>query len=430
MHQFVAELYPICRSITGDGLRETLREIGRRVPLDIREVPTGAQVLDWTIPEEWNIRDAYVKDRTGRRVIDFQQHNLHVLNYSQPISETMSLEQLRPHLYSLPEQPELIPYRTSYYQKNWGFCLSHEQLLQLDDEPYEVEIDSTLASGSLSYGELYLPGATSEEVFFSCHVCHPSLANDNLSAVAVTTTLAEELARCPRRYSYRFLWAPGTIGAIAWLARNEKATTRIRHGLVAAGVGDAGPFTYKRSRQAAAEIDRAVEQVLRDAGEPHEIRDFSPYGYDERQYGSPGWNLPVGRLTRTPHGEYPEYHTSADNLEFVEAASLEQALSVYLQIVDVLETNRRYVNQQPKGEPQLGRRGLYAAIGGKTDIQQRQHAMLWVLNLSDGRHTLLDIAEKAKMHYGSIRDAAQLLLEHDLLATASDEDPHGGNCNV
>ena len=415
MFDLVTELYPLCRSITGDGVRKTLEILRKRVALDVHEVPTGTSVFDWTVPKEWNVRDAYVAAADGRRVIDFKRSNLHVLGYSVPVRERMSLARLREHLFSRPDLPDAIPYRTSYYRETWGFCLSDRQLRALPDGEYDVVIDSTLAPGSLTYGECYLPGAEDDEVLLSCHVCHPSLCNDNLSGIAVVAALAEYLASRPRRYSYRVLFIPGTIGSITWLARNEDRVSKIKHGLVVTGVGDRGAFTYKRSRRGDAEIDRVVAHVLRHADGPHRVIDFVPYGYDERQYCSPGFDLPVGCFMRTPHGEYAEYHTSADDLGFVTPAALEESLSACQRIVDVLEGNVRYANQNPKCEPQLGKRGLYRSLGGGLERASREMAMLWVLNLSDGRHTLLDIAERAALPFAAVRDAAAALAEQRLL---------------
>jgi aminopeptidase-like protein len=415
MHALIRELYPICRSITGDGVRETLRRIARDIPLKIHEIPTGTRVLDWTIPKEWNIKGAYIKRSDGSKVVDFSDSNLHVLNYSAPVHETLTLEKLREHLSSMPEHPDWIPYRTSYFAERWGFCLSHKQLAAMREGLYEVRIDSSLSDGHLTYGEICVPGRSTDEVLLSCHVCHPSLCNDNLSGIALCAFLAQELSRCSLRYSYRFLFIPGTIGAITWLARNEKGVERIRHGLVVAGVGDAGAMTYKRSRRGDAEIDRAVARVLVDSGDPHELVDFSPHGYDERQYCSPGFNLPVGSLTRTPHGRYAEYHTSADGLDFVRPASLGDSFAKYLSVIGVLERNRALLNRNPKGEPQLGRRGLYRDVGGHVEARELESAMLWVLNLSDGGCSLLDIAERSRLRFEQIETAAGLLEGSGLL---------------
>jgi aminopeptidase-like protein len=419
MHALVQELYPVCRSITGDGVRITLARLQRDLPLQVHEVPSGTRVFDWTVPREWNIRDAWVKNARGERVIDFQRHNLHVVNYSVPIRARMRLADLGPHLHSLPDQPDLIPYRTTYYEENWGFCLAHRQLEQLRDEEYEVCIDSTLQDGHLTYGECVVPGSSRQEVLVSCHVCHPSLCNDNLSGIAVAAFLARHLGQVAVRHTYRFVFVPGTIGAITWLSRNEERTRDIAHGLVLTGIGDRGGFTYKQSRRGDAAIDRAVAHVLQHSQREHAIEPFSPYGYDERQYGSPGFDLPVGCLMRSPHGRYPQYHTSGDDLDFVDPQALADSLLTLLSVFEVLEHDGRFLNLNPKCEPQLGRRGLYAGVGG-TGIRDLQMAMLWVLNLSDGGNSLLDIAHRARLPFGTIRQAAALLQRHELLAPVQD----------
>ncbi|MCX2980954.1 DUF4910 domain-containing protein [Halieaceae bacterium IMCC14734] len=421
LHACVTRLFPICRSITGDGVRETLSILSETVALDIHNVPSGAQVLDWTIPNEWNIRDAWIKDASGQRVIDFRQSNLHVLNYSTPVKRTMSLEALKPHLFTLPEQPDRIPYRTSYYVENWGFCLSHAQFEALPQGDYEVCIDATLAPGNLCYGEQLISGGTDEEILISCHICHPSMANDNLSGMAVAVHLARHLQALSEvgalRYSYRFLFIPAAIGSIAWLSRNPEVIPRIRHGLVLACLGDSGAHTYKRSRRGNTEVDRAAADILKH--EPHSaIRDFSPYGYDERQYCSPGFNLPMGRLTRTPNGEFTQYHTDADNLEFVKPEQLAKSLLTCFDILQLLERNRRYLNQKPYGEPQLGKYGLYSNTGGSTSSPARQLALLWVLSLSDGEHSLLDICQLAELPFAEIANAADALAQVGLLTEA------------
>lgn len=415
MYDLVAALYPICRSITGNGVRQTLGLIQQHVPLTLHEVPTGTPVFDWTVPKEWNIRDAFVARTSGERVIDFKRSNLHVVSYSVPVRKRVSRAELLEHVHTLPEHPDWTPYRTSYYKETWGFCLPHNDWLTLTDDEYDVCIDASLEAGSLTYGELYLRGTSPDEVLLTCHVCHPSLANDNLSGAALLAFLARHLATRPRRYSYRLLFIPGTIGSITWLARNEGRVANIKHGLVVAGVGQAAPPTYKRSRRGDAEIDRAVAHVLRHAGRDYEILDFSPYGYDERQFCSPGFNLPVGCLMRTPHGRYSEYHTSADNLEFVRPRSLAESFALAVSVVDLLEHNRIYRSLNPKCEPQLGKRGLYRTMGGQRDAGVDELALLWVLNLSDGTHTLLDIAERSRMAFGAIRAAAEALLAAQLL---------------
>lgn len=418
MHDLAAELYPICRSITGDGVRETLARIAREIPLDVEEVPSGTPVFDWTVPKEWNIREAWIEDGRGERVVDFARSNLHVVSYSVPVRRRVSLEELRQHVFTLPDHPDWIPYRTSYYDESWGFCLSQAVLDGLTDPEYDVCIDSSLEDGHLTYGECHLEGEKEDEILISCHVCHPSLANDNLSGIAVATEAAKALMAAPRRHSYRFLFLPVTIGAITWLARNEDRLRRIKHGLVVTGLGDPGHSTYKRSRRGDAEVDRAAAHVLEHSGDAHEVQDFFPYGYDERQYCSPGFDLPVGCLMRTPHGRYPEYHTSADDLEFVRPEKLRDSLAKLLAICSLLERNRTYVNLEPKCEPQLGRRGLYDAIGGDVDRQRSQLAMLWVLNQSDGTNSLLDIGERSGLPFDAIERAAGILRDHELLAEA------------
>ena len=430
MCAFMAELFPICRSITGQGVRDTLARIGAHIDLQVHEIPTGTQVLDWTVPREWNIRAAHVADPSGRTVIDFGDSNLHVVGYSVPVRKTIPLAELKRHLFSLPDHPDWIPYRTAYYAETWGFCMRHRDLEALEEGDYEVVIDSTLEDGSLTYGECFLPGDLEEEILIHCHTCHPSLANDNLSGIALATFLAKHLRELPTRYSYRFLFLPGTIGAIAWLGQNQDHVDRIRHGLVVCCVGDPGAFTYKQSRRSNADIDRAVEYVLSQRATPYGILEFEPWGYDERQYCSPGFDLPVGSLTRSRNGAYPEYHTSADDLDLVVPEAIGESLEVYLDVLDVLEHDRPYRNLSPKGEPQLGRRGLYPSIGGQ-QAKERQLALLWVLNLSDGNHGLLDIAVRSRLPFAELRWAVEALTEHGLLAPPEADGPHGvGSSNA
>jgi aminopeptidase-like protein len=417
-----SEIYPICRSITGPGVRDTLDVVGRHIDLEVHEVPTGTRVFDWTVPNEWIVRDAYIKDETGRKVVDFHDCNLHVLGYSQAVHARIALDELKKHVFTLPDQPGLIPYRTSYYADRWGFCMSHDRLCSLPDGLYEVLIDAAHIDGSLTYGEYLHRGESEDEFLLSAHVCHPSLANDNCSGVALLTHLAERLVRLKTRYSYRFLFAPGTIGAITWLARNEHGAKRIRYGLVVAGVGDAGGPTYKRSRSGEALIDRAMAHVLRHAAPASTVLDFSPYGYDERQFCSPGFNLPVGLFQRSPFGSFPEYHTSADNLDFIAPQHLAASYRVIAAAIEIAETDARPRSRLPKCEPQLGRRGLYTSLGGDHADPARNMALLWVLNLADGRTSLLDIAERADLPFTVVADAADRLRRHGLLTESGAED--------
>jgi aminopeptidase-like protein len=415
MYEWITELFPICRSLTGDGVRQTIEIIRKTIPLETSEIPTGTPVFDWTVPKEWNIKDAYIRDSTGKKIVDFSESNLHVVGYSTPVRRVISLDELKSHLFTLPEHPEWIPYKTAYYKEDWGFCISHNQLSKLAEGNYEVFIDSSLKNGHLTYGELLLKGESTDEVLISTHICHPSLCNDNLSGIALAAQLAELLRPLRLRYSYRFLFIPVTLGSITWLSMNQQHTERIKHGLVLAGVGDSGMTTYKKSRRGTAEIDRAASCALRMSGEEYVISDFIPYGYDERQYCSPGFNLPVGVLARAPHSQYPEYHTSADNLSFVHPTFLENSLLQCLSILNVLENNAVCINQNPQCEPQLGRRGIfrsYSERGGNPDAEM---ALLWVLNYSDGHHSLLDIAERSGMAFDIIRFAADVLLEQNLM---------------
>jgi aminopeptidase-like protein len=420
MMTFIEALFPICRSITGDGVRQTLGHIHKHVPIEISEVASGTPVFDWTVPKEWNIRAGYLDGPDGTRIVDFREHTLHILNYSAPVDVRLSREDLEPHLFSLPEQPDLIPYRTSYYRENWGFCLPHRLHASLGKGDYHAVIDAELKDGSLTYGEVLIPGQIEDEVLIYSHTCHPSIANDNLSGLAVTTWWAKHLATGPApRYSYRFVWGPGTIGSITWLARNQDRLETIRHGLVAVLLGRPGPFHLKRSRRGATEIDRIAEHVLAGTSSGVLLRDFDPYGYDERQFCSPGIDLPLCRLSRVPNGEYPEYHTSADNLDLIASDALEEALTACIAIGDALDANRNWINQAPMGEPQLGRRGLYHNTGG-TNPKEREYAMLWLLNQADGRHSLLEVAERSHLDIMLLRDVAEELQQAGLLVEAGD----------
>lgn len=421
IYALAAEIFPICRSITGDGVRKTIDVLGEHLPIQRLELPTGKPVLDWTVPKEWSIADAYIKNSDGERVVDFRRSNLHVVNYSAPVRARMPLRELKEHIFTLPDQPDLIPYRTSFYKEAWGFCMSHRQLetLEAAGGEYEVAIESRLEPGALTWGEYLHRGESEDEVLISTHICHPSLANDNCSGLALVTMLGRELSRRKTRLSYRFVFVPTTIGSIAWLAANEDNLGRIRHGLVISNVGDSGGPTYKRSRRGNASIDRAMGHVLRRSGRPYNLLDFIPYGYDERQYCSPGFNLPVGLFQRSQFGTFPEYHTSADNLDFIAPQHLAASFRWIAQTLDILDGDRTMLNLSPKGEPQLGRRGLYSGYGGGKDAMTWNMAVLWVLNLSDGQHSLLDIADRADVSFDVIAAAASALETHGLLAESS-----------
>ncbi|WP_017936784.1 DUF4910 domain-containing protein [Nocardioides sp. Iso805N] len=417
LRQRMERLYPLCRSLTGDGVRQTLAILAEDLPLDVRRVPSGSSVFDWTIPPEWSARAAWIADATtGERLVDFAHHTLHLVSYSAPFSGRLDRTELEPHLHSLPDRPEWIPYRTSYYARDWGFCLSQRQRDALGDGPFDVVVDTTLTEGAdggeLVYGEVLLPGTEADagEVLISSHLCHPSLANDNLSGLAVATELARRIGGRRHRLTYRFVFAPGTIGSLTWLA--EHPEVRPAHVLVLTGLGGGGPLVYKRTRRGAAPIDRAAEHVV--GRRNGRIIDYSPYGYDERQYNALGFDLPAGRLTRTPHGEYPEYHTSADDLGFVRDDELVEAMTAIEEILEVLEGDAAYRNLSPYGEPQLGKRGLYPKMGGRS-ADDAVMAMLWLMACSDGDTSVLSIADRAGLPFGVLRKAADDLLGAGLL---------------
>lgn len=419
MYDLIEELYPITRSITGNGVRKTLARISEIIPLKIHEVESGTKVLDWEIPLEWNISDAWIKDENGKKIVDFKNSNLHILNYSIPVHTRTTLGELKKHLYTLPEYPDWVPYRTSYHNEEWGFCMSYSQYKDLEEGDYEVMIDSSLEKGFLTYGEYYIKGKIDEEVLISTHICHPSLANDNLSGIALSAYLANFLKNEDPYYSYRFLFIPGTIGSITWLSLNEGSIEKIKYGLVLTLLGDNNRFNYKKARRSDAQINTIVEYCLQQTGNKYKITEFYPYGYDERQFCSPGYNLPVGRLSRSEHGQFPEYHTSADNLNFIKKTKLTDSYRLLQKIIYIIENNKKYLNLNPKGEPQLGKRGLFKKIGGQSEAKDFQMALLWVLNQSDGKNSLLDISIKSMIEFYLILKAAKELERVNLLKVIS-----------
>ena len=405
------ELFPLPRSLTGNGVRQTLAALAREVPLEIIETRSGTQVFDWTVPDEWTLRRAWVEGPTGERVVDAADSSLHVLGYSTPVDVELELEQLREHVYTHDEEPDSVPYRTSYWEEQWGICMSRRNLESLEPGRYRVVIDSTLAPGSLTSGEVTIPGRLEDEFILSTYICHPALANDNLSGVVLLWALARALARQDLLYTYRLLWSPGTLGPLCWLDRNRGTIDRVKHGLAVSCVGDPGPLRFKRSRRGDTTIDRAAASVL-SAYTGSIVADWSPGGGDERQFCSPGFDLAVGTFSRTPHGLFPEYHSSADNLDLVTPHALGESFQTILKIIGVVETNATYVNLSPYGEPQLGRRGLYPAI---PDARNVNAALLWVLSLSDGATDLLAISERSGLPFDEIREAALALEREELL---------------
>jgi aminopeptidase-like protein len=418
------ELFPICRSLTGPGVRQTLRILQRELPaLTLHEVPSGTRCFDWTVPPEWSIREAYIATEDGRRIVDFANHNLHVVGYSTPIDAVMSLEELRPHLYSLPDQPDAIPYVTSYYRERWGFCLSQRQLDSLTPGRYRVKIDSTLATGSLTYGELLIPGERQDEIFLSTYVCHPSMGNNEVSGPVVTTKVARWLATLPaRRFSYRIVFIPETIGSLVYLSRNlEVMKRRIVAGFNVTCVGDERAYSYLPSRQGDSLADRAALHVLRhQAGADGFVRySYLDRGSDERQYCSPGVDLPVASIMRTKYGEYPEYHTSLDDLSLISPAGLSGGIVAIAKAILAIEMNGRY-RATVLGEPQLGRRGLYPTLSTRgAGLMVRR--LMDVLAYSDGKHDLLAIADLLGVPVWELSEVAKQLLAHELLADCDTE---------
>ena len=437
MFSLMQELFPICRSITGNGVRKTLERIKKDIPLSKFEIPTGTQVFDWTIPKEWNIVDAYVSDLSGKKIIDFQKSNLHVVNYSIPIKKQISLNELKKHIFSNPEKPDYIPYVTSYYNETWGFCLEHSELIKMKDKKYDVIIESKLENGFLTYGEFFIKGESENEILISTYICHPSMCNDNLSGVVVATALAKYLKNLKLKYSIRFLFIPETIGAISWLYLNQNKIKNIKHGLVLTCLGDSGHFTYKKSRKGDAEIDETVVKILKESKKKFEVVEFFPWGSDERQFCSPGFNLPVGSLIRTMYDKFPEYHTSGDNLDFMNKNSLKESFEKYFLIISELEKNfgikKIHVNEKkekirsdkesyflatnPKCEPQLGKYNLYKNFGGQYEESKKElkNAIFWILNYSDGIHSLEDIARKSKLDLDLIKKTSSLLESKKLI---------------
>ncbi|MBW8011354.1 MAG: DUF4910 domain-containing protein [Chloroflexi bacterium] len=410
------KLFPICRSITGDGLRKTLRIIQEEIPsLKTFEVPSGEKVFDWEVPKEWNIKDAYIIDPQGNKIVDFSESNLHVLGYSIPVDQTIVLEELQKHLHSLPEQPNAIPYVTSYYEERWGFCLPHSQREALQPGDYQVLIDSELKAGSLTYGEVLIPGEMEEEIFLSTYICHPSMANNELSGPTVVAFLVKWLLSQKRRYSYRIVFIPETIGSLVYLSRNmEEMQKKIIAGYNVTCVGDDRAYSFLPSRQADTLADKAAKHVLKYLHPEYEEYSYLDRGSDERQYCSPGIDLPVASVMRTKYGVFPEYHTSLDNLDLITPAGLLGAYEVLQKCIEVIETNE-HVKVTVLGEPQLGKRGLYPTVGTKKS-SQRVRDMMNLIAYADGTRSLLEIAEKIQVPMWHLLPTVKKLKEEGLLA--------------
>ena len=416
MYALLCRLFPLCRSITGDGVRETLFIIAEELPgLMIYEVPSGTQVFDWVVPCEWNVRDAYVLDPGGNKIIDFAKSNLHLVGYSIPVNVKVSLSELQEHLYSLPDQPDAIPYITSYYKERWGFCLSHRQRESITQEgEYTVVIDSQLGDGYLTYGELYIPGEREEEIFLSTYVCHPSMANNELSGPVVTTFLIKWLLSQKRKYSYRIVFIPETIGSITYLSRNlDVMRQRIIAGFNVTCVGDERVYSFLPSRQGDSLADRVALHVLRYMHPEFIHYSFLDRGSDERQYCAPGVDLPVASIMRSKYGTFPEYHTSLDDLTLVTPAGLYGAWDVIRQCIECIEANER-LKVTVLCEPQLGKRDLYPTISTKQSGAQIRD-MMNLIAYCDGTHTLLEVAEKIHVPMWNLIPWVKTLTNHGLL---------------
>ncbi|HBE43229.1 MAG TPA: peptidase M28 [Bacteroidales bacterium] len=416
IYKLIERLFPITRSLTGKGVRDTLKIIQEVVPdMITHSIPSGELVFDWSVPDEWNIHDAYIKDSKGNKIVDFKKSNLHVIGYSLPVKKKISLEELKEHISTLPQYPDWIPYEKNYYNPHWGFCMTHNSFLKLKKGDYTVFIDSMLEKGVLNYGEYFKKGKSEDEFLISCYICHPSMANDSLSGVGLTAWLASEIALRDTYYSYRFLFIPETIGSIVWLARNKNQAQRIKFGLIATCLGDPGDFTYKKSRIGSSSIDKTCEYVLRCSGQSYTIEDYYPLGSDERQFCSPGFNLPVGSLMRSRYSKFDQYHTSADDLGFIKDSALEEMYQIYLRVIEIVENNFFYRNLNPFCEPNLGKRGLFRNSRVLADFPKIQEAYFWVLNFSDGSNDLLEIAEKSGLPFHVIVQAVTDLCNDKLL---------------
>ena len=416
LHQLGLELFPICWSLTGNGVRTTLKRLQEILPLTIHEVPSGTRVFDWTVPEEWNPREAWIKDPDGNKIVDFGQHNLHLLGYSTPIHTHMDLEELKGFLYTLEDHPDWIPYLTSYYEKRWGFCMTHRQYESLQPGSYEVFIDADLEAGSLTYADLVIPGEREEEIVISTYVCHPSMANNELSGPLIATGLAHGILQraTPPRYTMRFIFVPETIGPITYLSRNlDHLKSKVIAGYVATCIGDPGPFTYLRTRHGETLTDRVTEHLLRHCNRPTRFLDYYMRSSDERQYNAPGVDLPMGSLMRTRYKDYPEYHTSADNFELVTAEALDESLRMYQACIELLEKNRTY-QASNLCEPQLGRHGLHDSLSRKGSSMSAK-PLKDLLAYADGTRDLIAIADHLNYPAEVLIEAAEKLTAAHLI---------------
>lgn len=412
------KLWPICRSITGDGLRESFRILQEIIPLKLTEVPSGTEVFDWTVPDEWNIRDAYIITPDGKKIADFNVNNLHVVNYSVPVDKEVTFDELDEHLHTKKELPGAIPYITSYYEKKWGFCISFDEYQQLPRKgTYKVKIDSDLKPGSLTYGDFLLPGETDDEILFSSYLCHPSMANNELSGPLTLAFLYSEIEKLKnRKYSYRFVIAPETIGAICYLNKNkEQLLKRVKAGYVFTCCGDGGPITYKKTRDDASLTNKMTAHLLKQLENGYRMVPFDPIGSDERQYASPGFNLPVGVLMRTPFSQFKEYHTSYDNKELMDFKKMSELIRFCTDMVKAYELNDSYVNQIKYGEPFLRKRDMYEDLSTKLSHSDLIKMRLRLLNYLDGTRELVDICDKYGYSILDTETEISQMLKHGLI---------------
>lgn len=415
--KYFERLWPICRSITGEGFRTSLDILSEIMPTERLPFKTGEKVFDWTVPQEWNVKDAYLIDPNGKKRCSLQKNNLHLLGYSIPFQGKMKLDELKTHLYTLPDQPQAIPYLTSYYKEHWGFCLTHSEFQELPDGEYEVCIDSELKDGRVELGQAVLPGESKAEVLFSSYLCHPSMANNELSGPLLITHLYQRLKNRKLKYTYRFLITAETIGALCYLSKfGEDLKQNLIAGFQITCVGDPGPFTFKPSRRGHTIADRVAQRCLQNRNQPYSFEKFNPAdGSDERQYCSPGFDLPIATVTRTMYAKYAEYHTSLDNLDFICMESLQDSINFYEEMVDEIESLKIYKSLNPYGEPQLGKRGLYPNLGSQKEMEERVNALMWALNMSDGTCETKEIAEKSGHSPELIENVLLDLKNHDLM---------------
>ena len=418
LEQYFDALWPICRSISGNGLRHSFKILQEIIPFELIEVPTGTVVLDWKIPKEWNINDAYIITPNGKKIAEFKINNLHLINYSIPVNKTMSWEELKPHLHTLPNKPDAIPYLTTYYKETWGFCLTHHEYLQLPQEGnYQVVIESTLADGAITYGQYILKGSSEEEILFSSYLCHPSMANNELSGPLALAFLYQELSKIENRYyTYRFVLAPETIGIVAFLAQQgDKIKSKIKAGYVLTCCGDAGKITYQLSKRTDTLADNMMQHFLKTKYTNATVRDFRVGGSDERQYCSPGYNFPVGTIMRTPYKIYPEYHTSLDNKSIIDFSALKEIVMLLVDVCKGMEMNWPIEPGHLYGEPMLGKRNLYPDKGGAGIMSEDLMFLLSMITMSEIQHSPLEIANRLEANILDLEKALQIALREGLV---------------